>query len=67
MHKHDNLPILLAGGGSGRLQGGRHLRYPLEKQIPMTNLYLTLLDKVGIPVENLGDSTGKLELEPLSV
>jgi hypothetical protein len=67
MHKHDNLPILLAGGGSGRLQGGRHLRYPLEKQIPMTNLYLTLLDKVGIPVEKLGDSTGKLELEPLSV
>ena len=67
MHKHDNLPILLAGGGSGKIKGGRHLRYPIEKQIPMTNLYLTVLDKVGIPVESLGDSNGRLEIEPLSV
>ena len=67
MHKHDDLPILLAGGGGGKFKGGRHLRYPKEDQIPMTNLYLTVLDKLGIPVESLGDSSGKLEMEPLSV
>ena len=59
-HSHQNLPVLLAGGGAGKLPGGRHLRYP--KDTPMTNLYLTMLDKLGIPVENFGDSTGKLEL-----
>ena len=67
MHKHDDLPILLAGGGGGKLKGGRHIQYSKEKQIPMTNLYLTVLDKLGIPVESLGDSSGKLEMEPLSV
>jgi hypothetical protein len=59
MHLHDNLPILLAGGGAGQIKGGRHLRYP--KGTPMPNLYLSLLDKVGVPVESLGTSTGKLE------
>jgi hypothetical protein len=60
LHLHDNLPILVAGGGSGQLRGGRHIRYPDET--PTTNLYLTLLDKLGIPLEKFGDSTGKLEL-----
>ena len=59
-HLVQNLPILLAGGGGGLIQGGRHLRYP--KDTPMTNLYLTLLDGLGIPMEKFGDSTGKLEL-----
>ena len=63
LHLHNNLPILLAGGGSGRIRGGRHLRYPADT--PMPNLYLTLLDMVGVPMENLGTSTGKLE--PLSI
>jgi hypothetical protein len=63
LHLHNNLPILLAGGGAGRIKGGRHLRYPADT--PMPNLYLTLLDMVGVPVENLGTTTGKLE--PLSV
>jgi hypothetical protein len=63
LHLHNNLPILLAGGGSGQIKGGRHLRYPADT--PMPNLYLTLLDMVGVPMENLGTSTGKLE--PLSI
>ena len=60
LHLHDNLPVLVAGGGSGQLKGGRHLRYPNET--PVTNLYLTLLDKLGMPVERFGDSTGRLNL-----
>jgi hypothetical protein len=60
LHIFKNLPVLLVGGGSGQIKGGRHLRYP--KDTPMANLYLTLLDKLGVPVESLGDSTGKLEL-----
>jgi hypothetical protein len=59
-HLHYDLPILLVGGGNGRLKGGRHLRYP--EDTPMTNLFLTLLDKLEIPLENLGDSNGRLDL-----
>lgn len=58
-HNHDNLPILLAGRGAGSLQSGRHLVYP--NQTPMNNLFLSLLDRVGCPIEKLGDSTGKLQ------
>ncbi len=57
-HTHHDLPVLVAGGGSA-LKTGRHIRYPSET--PMTNLYLSLLDRVGVQVEALGDSTGKLE------
>jgi hypothetical protein len=56
-HNHDDLPVLLAGGGRGTLQPGRHLTVP---PVPMTNLYLSLLDRAGAPVERLGDSTGQL-------
>jgi hypothetical protein len=59
-HTHDNLPILVVGGGAGSIQGGRHVR--VKKDTPLTNLQLTLLDKVGVPIETLGDSTGRLEL-----
>jgi hypothetical protein len=59
-HSHVHLPLLLAGGASGLLQGGRHIVYP--PQTPMTNLLLTMLDKAGVPAEKLGDSTGKLDL-----
>jgi len=59
VHNVQNLPILLVGGAD-QVKGGRHLRYP--KDTPLTNLYLTMLDKLRVPVENLGDSTGKLEL-----
>jgi hypothetical protein len=58
-HNHDDLPILLAGGGAGTLQPGRHLRVP--PKTPMTNLYLALLDRLGVHAERLGDSTGRLE------
>ena len=64
LHEHTNLPCLVAGGGGGRLKGGRHLAYP--EDTPMTNLLLTVLDKAGVPAEKLGDSTGLLNTRPLS-
>ena len=63
-HSHIDLPLVVVGGGGGSLKGGRHLRFP--KDTPMNNLHLALLEKVGVPVEKFGDSTGRLELEPLS-
>jgi hypothetical protein len=57
-HNHLNLPVLLAGGGSGQIKGGRHVRYP--KGTPVANLHLTLLDKLGVSVDAFGDSTGQL-------
>ena len=57
-HNHFPLPNLLIGGGQGRLKGGRHMKY--EDHTPMTNLLVTMLDKVGIELESLGDSTGRL-------
>jgi len=59
-HNHDPLPVLLIGGASGQLKGGRHLRYPAHT--PMSNLLLTVLDKFGIQQDKFGDSTGKLEI-----
>jgi hypothetical protein len=59
-HSVVDLPLLLVGGGGGELRGGRHIRYP--KDTPLTNLYLTLLEKLGLRVENFGDSDGKLDL-----
>ena len=59
-HLHGNLPTLLVGGAAGQLKGGRHIRFPQDT--PMTNLYMTMLDKLGIPVERFGDSTGKVDL-----
>jgi hypothetical protein len=58
-HDIHKLPILVAGGGAGQLRGGRHLRY--RDGTPLTNLYVTLLDKVGVPIERVGDSTGPIE------
>lgn len=63
-HLHVDLPLLLAGGANGHLQGGRHLVYPAQT---MSNLLLSILDKVGMPTEHFGDSTGRLAPEPLSV
>ena len=59
-HDHDPLPIIVAGGASGRLQGGRHLKF--EPHTHMSNLMLALLDKLGVPQEQFGDSTAKLEI-----
>jgi hypothetical protein len=60
VHSHDGLPILLAGGAAGQIKGGRHARYP--KGTPLLNLHLSLLDMMGVPVDKLGESTGKLEI-----
>ena len=58
-HDHSNLPILVAGGAAGRLRGGRHIRF--ENPTPLSNLHLTLLNKVGVPLETFADSTGRIE------
>jgi hypothetical protein len=58
-HLHTNLPVILAGRGGGTVTSGRHVRVP--EKTPMTNLYLSMLDRVGVPAERIGDSSGKLE------
>ena len=58
-HQHHDLPVLLCGGGGGTLKPGRHVHY--EKETPMTNLYLSMLDRMGVKCDKLGDSSGKLE------
>jgi hypothetical protein len=63
-HSGDNLPLLLMGGGAGRLQGGRHLTYADKPS--MANLLVTLMDKLDVPVEKLGGSTGRLPIDTLS-
>lgn len=59
-HDHDNLPVILAGGGNGQLRTGRHL--VTERRVPMANLYLSLLDRAGVKADRLGDSTGRFDL-----
>ena len=63
-HSGENLPLLVMGGGAGRLKGGRHLRYTDKPS--NANLLVTLMDKLDVPVERLGGSTGKLPLDTLS-
>jgi len=63
-HSGDNLPLLVVGGGAGTLPSGRHLRYSDEPSI--ANLLVTLMDKLDVPVERVGGSTGRLPLETLS-
>ncbi len=58
LHDPRNLPILVVGG-AGQITGGRHVKY--AKETPLTNLYMTVLNKVGVPVERIGDSTGSVE------
>jgi hypothetical protein len=59
-HNHTDLPIVVAGGASGRMKGGRHLRHP--KNTPMANLLVALLDTLGIPTDKFGDSNGEVSL-----
>jgi hypothetical protein len=63
-HSGVNLPLMLVGGGAGRLEGGRHLKYTDKPTI--ANLLVTLMDKLDVPVEKIGGSTGKLPLETVS-
>lgn len=58
-HTHEDLPVLLVGRGDGSLRTGQHVVYPTDT--PMTNLYLTLLDRMGVREDVIGDSTGKVE------
>ena len=57
-HNHDDLPLLLAGKAGGKISSGKHLKF--TNGTPMSNLFLSMSDKLGIPLENIGDSTGKL-------
>jgi hypothetical protein len=59
-----SLPLLLLGGGAGTLGGGRHLHY--DEEPGMADLLVTLMDKMGVPVERIGASTGRLDMETLS-
>jgi hypothetical protein len=59
-HNFDPLPVVLAGGASGQLKGGRHVKF--APHTPMSNLLLTMLDKVGARVDAIGNSTGRLEI-----
>ena len=58
VHNHSPLPVLVAGGAAGKLKGGRHIQYP--ENTPMSNLLLTILQKVGVERQSVGDSTGIL-------
>jgi hypothetical protein len=62
-HSGDNLPLLVMGGGSGRIKGGRHLKYA-DKPM-MANLLVTLMDKMDVPVDHVGGSNGKLQIDTL--
>ena len=67
VHDHVNLPIIVAGGGAGRMKGGRHIKY--AEPTPLANLHLTLLDRVGVKLDSFADSKGKIKelVDPLSV
>jgi hypothetical protein len=63
-HSGDNLPLLVVGGGAGRLKGGRHLTY--SDNPTMANLLVTLMDKLDVPVDKIGGSTGRLPIDTLA-
>ena len=67
VHDHVNLPIIVAGGAAGNMQGGRHIRH--KEPTPLANLHLTLLDKVGVRLDSFADSDGKVNelFKPLSM
>jgi hypothetical protein len=63
-HATSDIPVVLVGGGAGTLKGGRHLRF---KGLPLANLHLTLLEQFGVQWDRLGDSTGKIDAQLLSL
>ena len=67
VHDHRNLPIVVASGAGSKIRGGRHVRY--DELTPLANLHLTLLDDVGVRLDEFADSTGRLGevIEPLSL
>jgi hypothetical protein len=60
MHSPLDLPTVIAGGLNGTLRGNEHVNWAPEKKVPISNLYVTMLDKVGLNVPRIGDSTGDL-------
>lgn len=66
-HDHTDLPIIIAGGAAGNMQGGRHVKY--DKHTPLANLHLTLLNKAGVEMNSFADSTGTTNelFEPVSL
>ena len=67
VHDHINLPILIAGGAAGGMRGGRHIRF--KEPTPLANLHLTMLDKVGVRLDQFADSNGKVDelFEPVAL
>ncbi|WP_165226119.1 DUF1552 domain-containing protein [Aquisphaera insulae] len=67
VHDHTNLPILVAGGAAGKMRGNRHIRF--DRPVPLANLHLTLLDKVGVRLDAFADSRGKIDdlFEPVTL
>jgi Protein of unknown function (DUF1552) len=65
LHRHSDLPCVLAGKLGGAFKTGHHLKYPLDT--PMSNLLLTILDRAGVHLDKMGDSTGRLEPDYLSL
>jgi Protein of unknown function (DUF1552) len=67
VHNHSDLPIIVAGGGAGKLKGGRHIKY--DNLTPLANLHLTLLDKAGVHLDSFADSRGRVDelLQPLNI
>lgn len=58
VHTHDRLPTLLAGRGGGFVSPGRHIVY--QRETPVTNLFSTMIERIGVRAEHVGDSTGQL-------
>jgi hypothetical protein len=67
VHDHLNLPIVVAGGASAGMKGGRHIKF--EKPVQLANLHLTLLDRAGVKLDKFADSNGRVDdlFEPLSI
>jgi len=63
-HSGTNLPLLVLGGGAGKIKGGRHLRFPADTS--NADLLMTLMDKLDMPLDRLGESTNKLPIDTLS-
>jgi len=63
-HAPVNIPFILAGGGAGNLKGGRHTHF---QDMPLANLHLTLLDQLGVHIDKIGDSTGRVDPQTLSL
>jgi len=65
LHRHSDMPVLLAGKLGGKFKTGYHLDYKMDT--PMANLLVAILDKAGVPIEKMGDSTGPLKMEAITV